>query len=294
MSSKVRLALLAALGTLSAAAIAQSADGSSKFFGHMLQKWDANGDGKISLDEYLTAATVRFQQIDKQNTGNVSADQIANSPHAAKRIERRAKGLVKHLDSADKGYVTQDEFVAAAKTRFAKLDRNGDGKLTPDELGPAHRGKEPSAKHAEFAGRRFDKLDTNHDGVVTLNEYTAAAVAKFKTLDVAGNGRVSADEIANSPKAHERAQHVSERIVKRLDTNGDGTVSREEFLAAAKQRFARLDKNGDGFVTADEIGQRHWAHDGKPAFDRQSPRCACFPRSGRASGPFFARTHRMR
>lgn len=269
MSSKIRLALLAALSTLSVAALAQSADGSSKFFGHMLQKWDANGDGKISLDEYLAAATARFEQIDTQNKGSVNAAQIANSPNAAKRMDRRARGLVKHLDTGGNGYVTRDEFVAAAKTRFAKLDRNGDDKLTPDELGPMHRGKEPAAKHAEFAGRRFERLDTNHDGVVTLDEYTAAAIVRFKALDSAGNGRVTADEIANSPSAHERAERVSVRIVKRLDTNGDGAVSREEFLAAARQRFARIDRNGDGFITADEIGQRRWAHGDKPAFDRR-------------------------
>jgi Ca2+-binding EF-hand superfamily protein len=269
MSRNIRLVLFAALGALSVAAIAQTADGSSNLFAHMLQKWDANGDGKISLEEYQAAATARFQKIDTQNKGTVSAAQIANSPNAAKRMERRAEGLVQHLDTAGTGYVTQDEFVTAAKTRFAKLDRNGDGKLTPDELGPPRSGKAPAAKQAGFGARRFDKLDTNHDGVVTLDEYVAAAVAKFRELDVHGNGRVTADEIASSPTARERAARVSERIVKRLDANGDGLVSREEFLAAAKQRFAHIDKNNDGFITADEIGQHHWARGATPEFDRQ-------------------------
>ena len=264
MYRNTRLVLFAALVAAAASAAAQPADGSPKFFDHMLKKWDANGDGKISLDEYLAAASARFQQIDTQKQGSVSADQIANSPKAHERIERRAAGLVKHLDAAGNGYVTQDEFVAAAKTRFAKLDRNGDGKLTPDELDMPRGDKAPSPQRAQFAQRRFDKLDSNHDGVVTLNEYVAEAVAKFNKLDVAGNGRVTAEEIANSPTAHERAEHVAEHIAKRLDTNGDGTVSRDEFLAAAKQRFAKLDRNGDGFITADEIGQRHWARNGKP------------------------------
>ena len=118
---------LFALTTFTATAFAQPADGSSKLFAHMLQKWDANGDGKISLDEYLAAATARFEQVDTQNTGAVTVDQIANSPKAHERIERRATNLVKRLDTAGQGYVTKDEFVAAAKMRFAKLDRSGDG-----------------------------------------------------------------------------------------------------------------------------------------------------------------------
>ena len=256
MYRNTRLALFAALTAASAVAMAQQADRSSKHFEHMLKKWDANGDGRISLDEYLTAASARFAQIDAQNTGSVSADQIANSPKAHERIERRAEGLVQHLDKAGNGYVTQDEFVAAAKTRFAKLDHNGDGKLTPDELMTPRDNNAAAGKRAQFAERRFDKLDANHDGVVTLNEFVAAATAKFKELDVAGNGRVTAEEIASSPRAHERAEKVAERIAHRLDTNGDGRVSKDEFLAMAKTRFAKLDKNGDGFLTADEIGRR--------------------------------------
>ena len=256
MYRNTRLALFAALTFASAAAMAQQAERASKHFEHMLKKWDANGDGRISLDEYLAAASARFQQIDTQNAGSVSADQIANSPNAHERIERRAEGLVQHLDSAGKGYVTQDEFVAAAKARFAKLDRNGDGKLTPDELETPRGDKAPSDKRAQFGERRFEKLDANRDGVVTLNEYLAAATSKFKELDVAGNGRVTAEEMANSPLAHKRAEHVAERIARRLDTNGDGRVSKDEFLATAKARFAKLDKNGDGFLSADEIGRR--------------------------------------
>jgi Ca2+-binding EF-hand superfamily protein len=260
MYRTTRLVLFAALTGAAVAAAAAQADGTSRFFDRMLQKWDANGDGKISLDEYLAAASERFQQMDTQKSGRVSADQIANSPQARERIERRAERLVRHLDSAGHGYVTQDEFVAAAKTRFAKLDRNNDGRITPDELSSPRRDKPMSDKRAQFAEQRFEKLDANHDGVVTLNEYVAAAIAKFKELDAAGNGRVTPEEIANSPRAHERAERVAEHIAKHLDQNGDGLVSKDEFLAAARQRFARMDKNGDGFITADEIGQRRWAH----------------------------------
>jgi len=257
MYRNTRLALFAALIAACAAATAQQADRSSKHFEHMLKKWDANGDGRLSLDEYLAAASAHFQRIDVQNSGSVSVDQIANSPQAKERIEHRAQGLVRHLDTAGNGYITPDEFVAAAKARFAKLDRNGDGKLTPDELAMPRGDKPMPEKRAQHVEHRFDKLDANHDGVVTLNEYVAAATAKFKELDVAGNGRVTAEELANSPKAHERAEHVAERIAKRLDTNGDGTVSKDEFLAAAKTRFAKLDKNGDGFLSADEIARHH-------------------------------------
>jgi len=40
-------------------------------------------------------------------------------------------------------------------------------------------------------------------------------------------------------------------ILERLDTDGDGQVSRAEYEAS----FDRLDKNGDGYVTREEVSQ---------------------------------------
>ena len=40
------------------------------------------------------------------------------------------------------------------------------------------------------------------------------------------------------------------------DANGDGSVTREEFVQAREKLFATLDRNGDGVVTADELPER--------------------------------------
>lgn len=253
MSRTTRIAsVLAALplAALSIATIAQDAavgpDARPSLYSHMLQKMDTNGDGRISLDEYLAAAAARFKQIDTHNKGSVDAAQLASSPMAAERLLRRAKMMVMRLDTTGNGYVTQDEFMAATTKRFARLDRNGDGKLSPDEL-----------------GKRFDKLDANHDGVVTRDEFLAAATTMYRQFDTQHNGRVTASEIAASPKAQERAAHGADRAIKRMDSNGDGVVSQDEFLAAAHKRFSRLDKNGDGSITADEMPAHRWAHGAK-------------------------------
>jgi len=273
MYRTTRLAALAAIPmtALSLCAVGQQANPAAApgtrpdFFAHILEQMDTNRDGRISLDEYVAAAGARFKSIDTQNKGRIDAADIASSPAAVARIDHRAESFVKRLDTAGNGFVTKDEYLAAAQNRFARMDSNGDGKLTPDELASSrenHGGKhgKSGGAHAAFDQKHFDKLDANHDGVVSKDEFLASASAKFAQFDTAGDGKVTAAEIESAPKTQERAVRIADRFVKKMDANGDGVVTQDEFVAAAKARFARLDKNSDGYLDADETKNgRHWA-----------------------------------
>ncbi len=46
------------------------------------------------------------------------------------------------------------------------------------------------------------------------------------------------------------------RGMARADGDGDGRVSKAEYVARADERFARMDKNGDGQLSADEMAPR--------------------------------------
>ena len=261
---------------LSVCALAQTADsGHPSFYQHMLQTMDTDGDGRISLDEYVAAATSRFKSIDTQNKGSVDANDIAASPATIQRDQKIANAIVKHMDKAGKGYISQDDVVASAQARFARMDKKGDGKLTPDELtapGMHAHAKFVNAnattapnpqwqqKRAAFKQKYFDRIDTNHDGVITQDEYIAAATAHFNKVDANGSGEITAQQIASSPRMVKREQRFASREVKHMDSNGDGLVSQDEYIAAAKARFAKLDKNGDGFIDADEVPAHRWAH----------------------------------
>ena len=61
----------------------------------------------------------------------------------------------------------------------------------------------------------------------------------------------SYEKMPNKP--HDR---MAKRL-KKIDTDGDGKMSRAEFVAHAEQRFAKMDADGDGFVTTEEGKAAH-------------------------------------
>jgi hypothetical protein len=95
---------------------------------------------------------------------------------------------------------TLDQMLERTMNRFAKLDLNGDGRLTQDELNAATSGGDPEANvrrpRTGFSARAFERADANGDGVVTRQEAEKQTRDRFKTLDANADGTVSRDEMA--------------------------------------------------------------------------------------------------
>jgi mono/diheme cytochrome c family protein/Ca2+-binding EF-hand superfamily protein len=106
---------------------------------------------------------------------------------------------------------------------FQRYDRNRDGFVTPDEL--------PNPE-------TLARFDLNKDGRITLEEYLRVAAAA-----PAPSGA--------RPATPSPADGWLDAVMLRLDTNGDGRISREE--AAGAGWFDRVDRSRDGFVSAAEL-----------------------------------------
>jgi Ca2+-binding EF-hand superfamily protein len=226
---------------------------------------DSNADGKVTLDEFLAAQQRRFAVLDTQHRGSLDAVDFAAAPGSTKFFNRMAQGVLKHEDKDGDGKLSAAEASAAADARFARLDRNNDGVLSAEELAAGgFRGRHGGGgddKRAAHAQDRLAKLDTNKDGVVSRDEFVADANARFAQADSNHDGLVDASEIVNSPRALDREAHFAQRQMHWMDSNGDGLVSEQEFLDAAKKRFARMDRDGDGVLTAADRQGRRMARD---------------------------------
>ncbi len=115
------------------------------------------------------------------------------------------------LDANDDGVIDAGE-IRNASVALKKLDANGDGKLTPDELrpkrsdgpaGPGAKAPSPSQDPGPPQGEKGRRRP--------LPPIVSA-------LDTSGDGTLDAGEVANAPKA-----------LLKLDANGDGRLAPEEY-----------------------------------------------------------------
>lgn len=176
-------------------------------------------------------------------------------PGRGGRFGRFPNPLFEALDADGDQVITTQELRKAAAS-LKKLDSNGDGKITQDEVRPQGGmfGGDPS----QFADRMFERTDQN------------------------GDGRVTSDEVEPGPGA---------QIWQNADQDGDGAVTKEELNRAMEQfrnrfgggpggpggpggsgfggnggfggrgggeqmgRLMQNDKNGDGKLSPQEVPQ---------------------------------------
>ena len=126
-------------------------------------------------------------------------DQAPTTPTAkpAREPAREPTGVMRYDTNKD-GVVDRAEWKAGQEARFKRLDTNGDGKLTPDELfarTPASGTSVlPSDRQMGRQSAYFQRLDADKDGVVTLIEFMVVADDNFARCDLNKDGRIDTAE----------------------------------------------------------------------------------------------------
>ncbi|QQA43649.1 EF-hand domain-containing protein [Pelagovum pacificum] len=141
----------------------------------------------------------------------------------------------------------------------------------------------------------FESLDTDGDGQLSEAELRAPVQERFDAADTDGDGTLTAEEMTAAAEAMraERQQQMVARMISRLDANGDGVLSVEEFRMPAPRptMFSRLDTDENGAISPAEFEQ---ARERMHAFaERRGPggpgRDHGGLRDGHGNGPRFFR-----
>ena len=131
---------------------------------------------------------------------------------------------------------------ARTDARFAKLDADGDGLITETELLAAEL-PEGARRHAKKrVHMRRARMDHRSEG--TSEERRRERQAElYKVLDTNGDGTVSEEEFANMDKAKQTL--VKQHIFVRMDANEDGVIARDEFKLPGRHRRSRSRHNSN-------------------------------------------------
>ena len=214
-----------------------------------------------------------------------------------------AVAMQSQAPSPPKAPVSKAEMLARADARFDRLDTNKDGQLSAEERKAgmdAARSAQSEKSGAEKKGgelqdfmpggrrggggmgeRMMARVDTNGDGMISKAENRAMVEARFARMDADKDGTVEAGE-GRKGMGKAKWKRGGERpgpggpgmgpggpggpgmgaggpgkALAKLDTNKDGAISKAEFDAQSAERFAKLDTNRDGKIDATEMQAQH-------------------------------------
>jgi hypothetical protein len=134
---------LALLFTGSSLAFAQSASRPDPMLNNGPPIWDTNHDGIYTCDEWKSFMDRLFKSADRNRDGFLSPSEFEAVKKADPSLAEAEFG---YFDENQDGKISRNEFVEKPSVFILRFDKNGDCKVTPDELRAASKpGTDPRA-----------------------------------------------------------------------------------------------------------------------------------------------------
>lgn len=149
----------------------------------MLERGDANHDSFLSPDEIRKLASSQQPSGgDSERRGRQGGGFLRNDP------------VFGALDLNHDGILSAEEIRKAPQSLLA-LDKNGDGQLTAEEIRPTFNPGRERGNPEEMPARMMEQFDRNGDGKLSPDEFPERLRSAFAQIDANGDGFVTKDEL---------------------------------------------------------------------------------------------------
>jgi Ca2+-binding EF-hand superfamily protein len=227
--------------------------------GLVAEKADTAASAKQLREQYIA----EFKKADRDNNGYLDMSEAMRSPffrNTFKQMDRDGDGMLfeKEMlafldDFLELQAFGQTSFASVGVTSegkglFELLDADGDGRLSVREM--------------RNAVKLLAEFDREGKGFITRTDIPRCSAAAFKlgpsagTWETQGYDRFVGLALADGVVVNERRPQPVKpprgpEWFRKMDRNGDGDVSRREFLGTEEQ-FRAIDTDGDGLISVEE------------------------------------------
>lgn len=226
------------------------ASGSESYVQGVFKARDGNGDGMLQPAEYrATSPAIAFakKDLDGDGTWNVEEFHQADMVKASSEWARRTFEI---MDRNKDGKMSPDEQSARTdEVWFMLIDADESESVTPEEYGAFNSWLVKLGHAKTICGY----IDRNGDGIIEMAEFTnKPPEVEFLKRDSSGNSMLSLKEFLTRSRGKERIA-ADTAVFLAKDADGNGELSVEEYLASPEQsRFRKLDSNKDGVLDSKE------------------------------------------
>ena len=248
----------------------------------MVETYDRDGDQSVTLDEllYVTPVDDGTTSSPVESPTDTTASSNEPPPPTPPTAEERADDLLTLYDKQAKGYIDISDIISAwvndpslgdvsqAGNAIAVWDRNGDEKVTRDELIAGYR-------DLDAANALLTALADPTTGTIKLADVNDSQLStlgltrdQLNAWDADTNGDVTRTEVLNALRkvnaaTAPTAEMIAQALMTRFDQDKSGTLSLDEFTqtlasyqldaAQAQDNFAAWDLDRNNEISSAEL-----------------------------------------
>jgi len=216
----------------------------------LFSKFDANKDGKATVQEITAFANQMSKASSEKNAQNIMGDidtnkdgKLSLAEHLDDLFKMPDGGNDEDVEELEKSWQNDKVFETA---KFKAADENGDGFLAPEELGALFFPAVNAKVLAISVKATMDIKDKDGDAMLTpkefweFEEFSEEDIQDFQKLDQDGDGLLNAAELAAWESGTFHTEGTMLKLMEIADKNGDMAATLEELENAQEEIAASV------------------------------------------------------